>query len=322
MEKKQELGLVQEFLQYWERLENKGFFFGLFAVWVALFQWLGNSTLGYIYNPSLFAWTYDAVSGPRNEDGHVLLMPFAILGLFWWKRELLITRQGKVWSPALLILVLAILLHLIGHVIQQPRVSLVAFLVGVYGLIGLAWGKQFLKASFFPCILFVFCVPVANMGIVEKVTLPLRLLATNVTYHFCNSLLGFNVVRQGTQLFDGAGGYSYDVAAACSGIRSLIALTALTTIYGVITFTSLSKRLAIVILAVPLALACNTLRLMSVVVAAEAFGQKAGDFVHEWSGFLTYAIALAVLFTVGYFWQDKKADIGIKDTLSREARLA
>lgn len=303
---KSQSGWKEEVWKCWSLLENKAFFFSLLAIWLLLFQLVGNSTLGYIRSPSLFAWTYDAASGNQSEDGHVLLMPLAILALFWWKRGELMAVRKDMWSPALLFLAGSIGLHLIGYLIQQPRVSLVACFIGIYSLIGLAWGKAFLKASFFPCILFAFCIPVAQMGVLEKITLPLRVLATNTTYHFCNDILGFNVIRHGTQLFDSAGAYSYDVAAACSGIRSLIALIALMLIYGVITFRSFWKRAAMVVISIPLAIFCNILRLGSVVVAAETFGQKAGDLVHEWSGFLTYAIALVMMFAIGHFWRDKE----------------
>jgi len=49
---------------------------------------------------------------------------------------------------------------------------------------------------------------------------------------------GTDLVRDGTQLMDADHTFGYEVAAACSGIRSLTALLALTTIYGFVTFKS------------------------------------------------------------------------------------
>ena len=48
----------------------------------------------------------------------------------------------------------------------------------------------------------------------------------------------------------------------------------------------------------------NVVRLTCIVVAAEAFGQTAGQFVHDWFGFLTFALALVVLFTVGHWLRE------------------
>jgi exosortase/archaeosortase family protein len=100
---------------------------------------------------------------------------------------------------------------------------------------------------------------------------------------------------------DPRGAYAYEVAAECSGIHSLIALLALTTIYGFITFSRLWKQLLVVCLAGPLALVNNVFRLVSIMIAAEAFGPKAGKFVHEWFGFVTFAMALGLLLAVGHW---------------------
>jgi hypothetical protein len=47
---------------------------------------------------------------------------------------------------------------------------------------------------------------------------------------------GIDVLRSGTQLFAPDGSYQYDVAAACSGVRSLMALTALSLLVGYLNF--------------------------------------------------------------------------------------
>ena len=36
---------------------------------------------------------------------------------------------------------------------------------GVYGLMGLAWGREWLRDSFFPFCLFAFCVPLGWSGV-------------------------------------------------------------------------------------------------------------------------------------------------------------
>ena len=50
----------QDSMDCWRRLPNKVFFFLLLAAWLALFQFLGNSILGYIHTPSLFSWMHEA----------------------------------------------------------------------------------------------------------------------------------------------------------------------------------------------------------------------------------------------------------------------
>ena len=43
-------------IECWHRLPNKTFFFTLLAAWLLLFQFCGNSILGYVHTSSLFAW--------------------------------------------------------------------------------------------------------------------------------------------------------------------------------------------------------------------------------------------------------------------------
>ncbi len=59
MEKDTGNGILEDFriqfLECWQGLPNKGLFLVLLAAWLALFQFLGNSTLGYISTPSLLS---------------------------------------------------------------------------------------------------------------------------------------------------------------------------------------------------------------------------------------------------------------------------
>jgi exosortase len=298
-------GFIEEFRSCWRALPHKTFFFGLLAAWLALFQFIGNSTLGYVNTPSLIGWMYNIYNAANTEDGHGNLILPAFLILLWLKRKELLAIPHKTWWPGLIIVAAGLVCHILGFLIQQPRVSMIGMFLGIYGLVGLTWGIGWMKGSFFPFVLLVFMIPVA--GFVESVTFPLRIFATNITYGVTHGILGLTVLKKGTQLFDANGAYNYDVAAACSGIRSLISLLALTTIYGMMTFKKNWKRLLVILMAVPLAVASNVLRLTSIVVAAEAFGQKTGDFVHEWSGFLTYGVAIAGMLLVGWWLREPAA---------------
>jgi exosortase len=220
-----------------------------------------------------------------------------VLGLLWWKREQIAAAPRSLWWPGLLGLALAMALHILGYAAQQPRVSVIALLGGIYALVATVWGWPVARRIFFPYVLLIFCVPLGDL--VEPITVPLRQFSTDLTVFIVRHGLGIPVLREGVQLLDPKGVYQYEVAAACSGINSLITLLVLTSVYGFITFTRGWKRLVMVSLALPLALAGNVARLVSIIVAAEAFGREAGDFVHEWFGFLTFALALGVMLLVG-----------------------
>src|SRR5436305_14944064 len=103
-----------EFLKCWERLPNKGFFFVLLAAWLALFQFLGNSTFGYLPTASLLRWMYvvylPAPDTAVVDDALGMIIPSSVLGLVWWKRKHLIELRLGIWSRGLAIVTLGFLL--------------------------------------------------------------------------------------------------------------------------------------------------------------------------------------------------------------------
>jgi exosortase len=297
----------QDAVACWHRLPNKIFFFALLAAWLALFQFCGNSLLGYIHSPSIFTWLYEAYNSPNPaaDDGHGNLIPFVVIGLFWWKRNELLSQPLQVWWPGVMVLALGALMHVAGYVTQQPRASVIGMFVGIFGVMGMAWGRAFLRKSLFPFWLFIFSVPLAALML--PLTFPLRMLATWLTATV-SSLLTIPVVRVGTQLMSTDGKFQYDVVAACSGMRSLVAIFLLATVYGFVMFRSPGKRLLLMALALPLSVLGNFTRLMCIVIAAEMGGQSAGNFVHENSFFslVPYVPAVVGLLLVGR-WLEKKA---------------
>ncbi len=276
-----EEGLSDEIRSAWRQLPDKGSFFVLLIAWLTLFHFLGNSTFGYVDTPSLFMWMYNAytATGTESDDGQGLIIPFLVLGLFWWKRKELLALPLRGWWPGLLLVAAALGLHILGYLVQQPRLSIVALFAGIYALTGLAWGTRWLRASFFPFFLFAFMVPLGSYA--TKITFPLRFLVSWIVEHLFDDVLGIGVMRVGTQLFNSLGTYQFEVAAACSGIRSLTSTLLAATAFGFIVFRSPWKRAVMIASAVPLAVIGNVLRLSLIVGAGEFFGQQAGNFVHE-----------------------------------------
>jgi exosortase len=195
-----------------------------------------------------------------------------------------------------------LLLHVVGFASQQQRLSVLAFFLGLYGLTGLAWGRHWLAASFFPFFLLAFCIPVGEFA--GSLTMPLRLLVAHIVEIIGHLGLAPDLVRQGTQLFDEQHTFGYEVAAACSGIRSLVALLALSTIYGFLAFKTPWKRGVMMLIALPLAVLGNVMRLCFTIIVAETFGQRAGKAVETDAGYITFVVAMACTYWVAG-WLEK-----------------
>jgi exosortase len=264
----------------WQRLPNRAFFFALLAAWAVLFQFWGNSILGYVHTPSLFEWLYNFynVGGEQNDNTYGNLIPFLVIGIFWWKRKEMLALPLNLWWPGLLLLAGALLLHIFGYIVQQPMFSVIALFGGIYALMGLAWGPAWLRHSAYPFFLFVFSVPLT--ALLNFILFPLRLLVCWLVEMVAH-IIGISIIRHGTQLLDPSGNYGYDVVAACGGMRSLIAIILLGTVVAFGTLRGPGGRIFLVALAVPFSVLGNMLRLLAIVIAAEMGGQKWGDYVHE-----------------------------------------
>ncbi|HEY1663385.1 MAG TPA: exosortase/archaeosortase family protein [Verrucomicrobiae bacterium] len=291
-------------VECWHRLPNKALFFGLLAAWLALFQFYGNSILGYIHSPSLFRILYSAYNDPNADDSHGLLIPFLVVGLYWGKRKELLALPLKIWWPGMLIFMGALLLHIFSFLIQQQLFSIVALFLGIFGLMGLAWGPAWLRHGFFPFWLFIFSFPLGAHG--QMITFPLQQLVSWMTEQ-CAHLLGVNVIRVGTILYDPSGNYAYEVAAACSGIRSLVAIFLLATVYGFVFFRSPWKRALLMVLAAPFSILGNLLRMLMIILTASMGGRDAGNFVHEnfFTSLVPYVPAIAGFLLIGR-WMEKR----------------
>ena len=86
------------------------------------------------------------------------------------------------------------------------------------------------------------------------------------------------------------------IGAQCSGINSMITLTSLNALVAYVLAGPLWGRLAVVLLAIPLAVAGNILRVANLLFVARAWGAEAAfQFYHTYSGLLFFLLALLLL---------------------------
>ena len=294
-----------EFRAFWAWLPDKPLFFTLLGAWAGLFHFLGHCSFNFTDQPSLFAWMWGAWSAEALEAEHGKLVPVVVLILLWLRRNELLATPTRRWLPALAGMALALVLHVLAFTVQQPRVSMVALAGGVWCLVGLVWGPGWLRKTFFPFLLLGFCVPLEALG--EGLLFQLRLLVTQLSVGIGHNLLGLDVLRDGTAIFNTARTFNYDVAPACSGIRSLTSLLAVTTIYGYVAFRAPWKRAVMMALAAPLAVAGNVARITTVIILAEAFGHKAGAAAETNLGYVTFAVAIGLMLLAGWLMREKAA---------------
>ncbi len=297
-----EPGFLEEAKDVWKQLPHKSLFAVLLIAWIALFHYTGNATLGYVKSPSLFNWLkqdYDA----HEEDAHGLYVPIVVLIFFWLKRKELLPAISKGWWPALIYFAFATLLQVLAYRVQQSRISALALIFGFHALLGVVWGPQWIRRTFFPVFLLLFSIPFGSFA--DIITIDLRVFVTKVSVWLAHHILGVTVFADGSRILNGEGRSMYEVAPACSGLRSLIALAALAVIYAFLNFDRVWKRTIIILSAVPLALFGNIFRITTVIEVGEVFSEKTAALIEQKFGFITFLIAIAGMMGIGWFIREK-----------------
>jgi EpsI family protein len=268
-----------------------------------VFQFFGNAGRGYIDTASLFYWWGFQWFNPGSETEHGPM----ILGLSAWLFWRNLGRAGAAdlkseisnFKCAAAAAALGLALHGLGYAVEQARISIVALLVFTWGVLALAGGRHWGRAAWFPLAFLVFAIPVNAL---DSIGFHLRLWVIDAV-HTLAPLVGIEVIRNGTQLFSPDGTYQYDVAAACSGVRSLMALMALSLLTAYLNLQSGWRRTAVFLLCFPLTYVGNVARIGAIVVAGEVFGQGAGEWLHEWAGFVVFVIVLGGILAAVTLWQ-------------------
>lgn len=299
----QQPGFLEEAADLFRRLPHKVLFGILFAAWIALFHFYGNATLGYVKSASLFDWARGVYAWAGGDDAHGAYIPYAVPIFLWLKRKELSEISARVWWPAVLYFAFAVLLHLAAFRVQQARVSILAFILGLHAMIGLVWGPVAMRRTVFPIFLLLFCIPFGSLA--DPITFKLRMLVTKVSVGIAHHALGIQVFRDGSQILGEHGRALYDVAPACSGMRSLVAMSALAVIYAFLNFDTAWRRAVLIAFALPLALLGNIARITTVIVVGEVANPQTAVAIEQKLGLVTFVVAIAGMMLLGWIIRER-----------------
>ena len=230
---------------------------------------------------------------------HGWLVPVVSAYILFRERKRIIASadrdtRGK-WLAAAL-MVLAVLVGFVGARGAQIRFEIVALAALLWLSTWLFWGWGTAKETAFPCAFLLFMIPLNSF--LDVVTVHLRLLATGTAYGILRGL-GAEVVRQGTMITSATGKFAIDVAAPCSGLRSIFALMTLTAAYAYFFQSTWLKRAILFAASVPLAMLGNIVRILTIVAVANWCDVEAATgFYHDYSGFVVFLVAVGCMLGV------------------------
>jgi exosortase/archaeosortase family protein len=133
------------------------------------------------------------------------------------------------------------------------------------------------------------------VGALQQASFRLQFLITGAVESL-SSLVGIKMNAIGTTLRAVNGAWGFDIAEGCSGIRSLVAIIMLTAIYAHIFETAWWKKIVLLACSILFAVVANVGRIFTIILIAKAgYPELAGGIYHEYSGFISFPIALGAM---------------------------
>jgi exosortase len=231
-----------------------------------------------------------------NYSHGFLIVPLALY-LGWERRQRLAELAPRPSITGLLIVLASVAVlaaGTLGAELFLTRVSMIGVLAGA---IVFLHGWRHLKTLAFPVAFLLLMIPLPAL-IFNQVAFPLQLLASRAG-EMVLSVLRIPVLREGNVIV--LAHTTLEVADACSGIRSLVSLLTLGIVYGYFIDPRGPVRVAIALSTVPVAIMANGLRVAGTGIAAHYYGaQAAQGFLHSFSGWMVFVVALAAVLGVRY----------------------
>jgi exosortase len=226
------------------------------------------------------------------EYSHGYLVPMFAAALLWLRRDQLPRNRiaPSLWGLAVLSAGLG--LRFVGaryHVLWLDSISLIPSFVGIALL---ALGRHALRWCWPSAAFLIFMMPLPY-SLEVALRDPLRTAGTLASTYLMQTI-GLPALAEGTTIVVNEA--RIGVVEACSGLRMLMIFFAFSTAVAIVGHRMLWERILIVLSALPIALACNVLRI-TVTGALYGSGQdKLADLVfHDLAGWLMMPLALGLL---------------------------
>jgi exosortase len=248
------------------------------------------AVLGLLYWPVL-RWM---VNSWLSSDyySHGFLVPFISAFFIWTKRDQLRIREPSIIG--VFCLILGVILYVLSFLWQIRVLGALSILAVIIGLVISILGIRAFKALLFPLGFLLFMIP---FSFVQNLAYSLQYISVHWAAGVAK-MIGLPIITSGAEIH--LGDIVFTVGIVCSGINTLVALLALAAVYVYILKGPVANRWGLFLLAIPIAIGANVLRIASIIVVAYFFNvETATGWYHDLSSPLFFFLAFLVLVLIG-----------------------
>lgn len=256
--------------------------------------WVVIGQIGILYAPTLM-WLWQRWTMSVWHNGHGILVALLVIYLIRGELKKLthLPTSSSPWGFA--VLAPALFLHMLDTGIHSQLLSAIALLLSLPGFSLLFLGMERTKAIIFPLGTLLLTLPIP-LAFTESIHLLLRHIATK-SVALLLKLFGIPVFSYGTTLEVEGGNLM--VADACSGFSTLYAAITIAILTAYFCHSTWRK-LLVLLIAAPLAIAVNIVRVLVLTLLVNWLGLDVlATSAHELSGLLTFMVALPIIFYLG-----------------------
>lgn len=249
------------------------------------------AAFGLVYGSTLKDLIGDWFIDPNFSHG--FLIPFVAGYMVWYRQNHLRQIPCKSSISGVFIIIFGMMVYMAGNLGAELFLMRTSMIITLAGIITFNFGTAMLKALVVPLCYLIMMIPIPAI-IWNKIAFPLQLFAARISTDTIN-MIGIPVFREGNILH--LANTSLEVVDACSGIRSLTSLLALTGAFAFLSHVSQWKKWVIFLSAIPIAVATNVVRLTTTGMLAAWVGPEATHgFLHDMSGLIVFGTALILVY--------------------------
>lgn len=244
------------------------------------------------YAPTII-WMWDRWNARDTYYSHGILIPLVSLYLIWQQKDQLNSLRAKESPFGLPLIIFGLALHMISSPMRIYFSSGFSMLIVLFGIVLHLYGSAILRKVAFALFFLIFMIPLPLVVIIN-LSFKLKIFAAMIAEKALNQM-GIPAVREGSIIMMRTAQVVVDDV--CSGLRSLISLTALGSIFAYWLKGNMAKRITLFLMTIPIAVITNVCRVIILSCVSEIWGpQYAQGFVHDATGYMVFALAFILLF--------------------------